>query len=114
MITKKNQWKLQKKLETSFSELYNIKVVMIYSYWISELSGKGRNKTLRLSHNTKIIKYTTALKERTAEPEAILRRFTRSNIQHPTYKALIEQEKAVKTVFLNYLRSEQLRQEIST
>ncbi len=25
MITKKNQWKLQKKLETSFSELYNMK-----------------------------------------------------------------------------------------
>ena len=26
----------------------------------------------------------------TAETEAILRRFTRSNVQHPTYKALAE------------------------
>ena len=38
--------------------------------------------------------------ERTADPEAILRRFTRSNVQHPTYKALAELGKAVKTIFL--------------
>jgi TnpA family transposase len=30
-----------------------------------------------------MVRYTTAMAERTADPEAILRRFTRSNVQHP-------------------------------
>ena len=51
--------------------------------------------------------------ERTADPEVILRRFTRGNVQHPTYKALAELGKAVKTVFLcRYLGDEALRREI--
>ncbi len=33
-----------------------------------------------------MIKYTAALKHGNAEPEAILRRFTRNNVQHPTYR----------------------------
>jgi hypothetical protein len=32
-----------------------------------------------------MIKYTTALRLGTAETEAILRRFTKKNVQHPTY-----------------------------
>lgn len=61
-----------------------------------------------------MIKYATALKQGTANPEAILRRFTRNNIQHPTYRALSELGKAVKTIFLcRYLGSEALRQEIN-
>ena len=32
-----------------------------------------------------MVRYATALAERTADPEAILRRFTRANVQHPTY-----------------------------
>ncbi|ATE60022.1 Tn3 family transposase [Thauera sinica] len=60
-----------------------------------------------------IIKYTTALRLGTAEPEAILRRFTRNNVQHPTYQALAELGKAIKTVFLcRYLHDEGLRHEI--
>ena len=60
-----------------------------------------------------MVRYATALAERTADPEAILRRFTRSNIQHPTYRALAELGKAVKTAFLcRYLGSEALRREI--
>ena len=47
-----------------------------------------------------MVKYTTALRLGTAETEAILRRFTRNNVQHPTYKALSELGRAVKTVFL--------------
>jgi TnpA family transposase len=47
-----------------------------------------------------MIKYTAALRLGTAETEAILRRFTRSNVQHPTYKALAELGKAIKTLFL--------------
>lgn len=60
-----------------------------------------------------MVKYTTALRLRTAETEAILRRFTRKNIQHPTYKAFAELGKAVKTIFLcRYLHDESLRREI--
>jgi TnpA family transposase len=51
---------------------------------------------------------------RTAETESILRRFVRSNIQHPTYKAFAELGKAVKTIFLYlYLHNEDLRREIN-
>src|SRR4051794_14285335 len=61
-----------------------------------------------------IVKYATALRLGTAETEAILRRFTRNNIQHPTYKALAELGKAIKTTFLcRYLQSEALRREVN-
>lgn len=60
-----------------------------------------------------MVQYTTALKQGTADPEAILRRFTRGNVTHPTYKALLELGKAVKTIFLcQYLEQEELRREI--
>jgi TnpA family transposase len=60
-----------------------------------------------------MIKYATALRLGTAETEAILRRFTRTNLQHPTYRALQELGKAIKTIFLcEYLQSEALRREI--
>jgi TnpA family transposase len=60
-----------------------------------------------------MIKYTTALRLGTAETEAILRRFTKKNVQHPTYKAFAELGKAIKTIFLcRYLHSEALRREI--
>ena len=61
-----------------------------------------------------MMKFATALRLATAEPEAILRRFTRHNLTHPTYQALAELGKAVKTIFLcRYLDSEPLRQEIN-
>jgi TnpA family transposase len=42
-----------------------------------------------------------------------LRRFTRNNLQYPTYRALAELGKALKTIFLcQYLTSEALRREI--
>lgn len=60
-----------------------------------------------------MINYTTALKQGTANAEDILRRFTRNNAKHPTYLALAELGRAVKTIFLcRYLASEALRQEI--
>jgi TnpA family transposase len=60
-----------------------------------------------------MVRYATAMAERTADPEAILRRFTRNNVQHPTYKALAELGKAMKTAFLcRYLHDEALRREI--
>jgi TnpA family transposase len=60
-----------------------------------------------------MVKYATALRLGTAETEAILRRFTRNNVQHPTYKALAELGKAIKTIFLcRYMQSIELRREI--
>ena len=60
-----------------------------------------------------MVQYATALRLGTAETEAILRRFTRHNIQHPTYKALAELGRAVQTIFLaRYLHSLALRHEI--
>ena len=60
-----------------------------------------------------MIKYVTALRLGTAETEAIMRRFTRNNVQHPTYKAFMELGRAVKTIFLcDYLHNESLRREI--
>jgi TnpA family transposase len=50
----------------------------------------------------------------TAEPESILRRFTRNHVQHPTYRALVELGKAIKTTFLaRYLHEESLRREVN-
>ena len=60
-----------------------------------------------------MVKYVTALRLGTADAEAILRRFTRNNVQHPTYKAFAELGKAIKTIFLcRYLHNEALRREI--
>ena len=60
-----------------------------------------------------MVRFASALRAGTAETESILRRFTRSNLQHPTYRALSELGRAVKTVFLcEYLREESLRREI--
>jgi TnpA family transposase len=61
-----------------------------------------------------MVKYATALRLGLAEPEAILRRFTRANLKHPTYQALGELGKVIKTIFLcRYLHSEELRREIN-
>jgi len=60
-----------------------------------------------------MVKFATALRLGTAQTEAILRRFTRNNLKHPTYLALAELGKAIKTIFLcDYLDSPQLRREI--
>jgi TnpA family transposase len=60
-----------------------------------------------------MVQYATALRLGTAETDAILRRFTRNNLQHPTYKALVELGKARRTIFLcRYLRLRELRREI--
>jgi TnpA family transposase len=61
-----------------------------------------------------MVRYATALREGTADAEAILRRFTRANQKHPTYRALAELGKAAKTIFLcGYLDSVELRREIN-
>ena len=60
-----------------------------------------------------MVKYATALRLGTADTEDILRRFNRTNVQHPVYRALGEFGKAIKTIFLcRYLHSRELRREI--
>lgn len=69
--------------------------------------------TLIVRQYDEMVRCATALMERTADPGTILRRFTRANVQHPTYRALAELGRAVKTVFLcRYLGSEAPRREI--
>ncbi len=61
-----------------------------------------------------MVKYATALRLGLAETEAILKRFTRGNLKHPTYQALAELCKVIKTIFpCEYLHSEPLRREIN-
>jgi len=61
-----------------------------------------------------MIKYATALRLGTADADTILKRFTRSQFQHPTYRAITELGKAIKTVFLcQYLHEDALRREIN-
>ncbi len=60
-----------------------------------------------------MVKYATALRLGTAATADILHRFTRANLQHPTYKALVELGKALRTTFVcRYLNSLELRREI--
>jgi TnpA family transposase len=60
-----------------------------------------------------MVKYATALRLGTADADTILKRFTRDNLQHPTYQALVELGKAIKTSFLcHYLHAEALRREV--
>ncbi len=60
-----------------------------------------------------IVKYTAAMKAGHADPESILRRCNQNNLKHPTYIALSQLGKVIKTIFIcNYLMHASMRQEI--
>ncbi|GAB2481093.1 hypothetical protein GCM10027187_55830 [Streptosporangium sandarakinum] len=60
-----------------------------------------------------MVKYATALRLGTAEAEQVLRRFTRGGPKHPTYRAIEELGKAVKSIFVaEYIAAQELRREI--
>jgi TnpA family transposase len=61
-----------------------------------------------------LVKYATAINNRTATTEAILRRFTRA-ATHPTYQAMLEVGRAQRTIFLcRYLRSRDEQREVNS
>ncbi|EJQ92773.1 Tn3 family transposase (plasmid) [Bacillus mycoides] len=79
---------------------------------LQEVLSRPINWDLIRQQYEQIIKYATALRLGTASAESILKRFTRDT-KHPTYQALCELGKAIKTIFLcNYLHYEEIRREI--
>jgi TnpA family transposase len=77
------------------------------------LSSRAIQWDLIAQQYDEMVKYATAMRLGIADAEAILRRFTRSDVQHPSYAALAELGKVRKTIFLcNYLHIEDVRREV--
>lgn len=75
---------------------------------------KAINWKLIREQYDEMVKYATAMRLNTADSDAILKRFNRNNYQHPTYKALSELGRVLKTIFLcQYLTDPAIRREIS-
>lgn len=81
---------------------------------IQEITTRSIDWKLIEEQYDEMIKHAVALKIGTATAETIIRKFARSNNQHPTFKAFMELGKAIKTIFLcRYLNSVELRQQIN-
>jgi len=62
-----------------------------------------------------MIKYATAIRTRSAETAAILRRFQQTNLMHPTYQAMLEVGRAQRSIFVaRYLRLRELQRDINS
>ena len=108
-----------------FSLMPRLKAIATQKLYLPEAGMVGRygnltpvlnrpiNWDLIANQYDQIVKYTAALQKGTADADPILKRFTRNNRQHPTYQALAELGRAIKTIFLcEYLESEEIRREI--
>ena len=81
---------------------------------IGDITTRSINWQLIEDQYDEMVKHAVALKIGTSTAETVIRRFARTNYQHPTFKAFIELGKAVKTIFLcRYLNSVELRQQIN-
>lgn len=80
---------------------------------ITDITTRSVNWELILTQYDEMIKFAAGLKVGIATADSIIRQFSKSNYQHPVFKAFLELGKAVKSVFLcRYLGSLGLRQEI--
>jgi TnpA family transposase len=69
--------------------------------------------TLIATQYDDMVRHTAALKIGTAQADVFVRKFSRSNYGHATFKAFIELGRAIKTIFLcRYLDSLELRKQI--
>jgi TnpA family transposase len=80
---------------------------------INAIFGDSINWELIKEQYSQMVKYAAAMKLGYADPESVLRRFSKNNLKHPTYKSLSELGRVIKTIFLcEYLMNESIRQEI--
>lgn len=80
---------------------------------LSSIIPREINWALIALHYDDMVRHIAALKIGTAQADVFVRKFSRSNYSHPTFKAFIELGRAIKTIFLcRYLNSLELRQQI--
>jgi TnpA family transposase len=106
-------FKLMPRLKNIHSQkLYRPKTGVPYPHLQPVLVQKPIDWDLIRRQYDEMVKYATALRLNVADTEAILKQFSK-NSSHPTYKALQELGKVVKTIFLcEYLHVEEVRIEV--
>lgn len=106
-------FKLMPRLKNIGSQkLYKPKTGVGYPHLQPVLGQKPIDWDLIRQQYDEMVKYATALRLSVADTESILKQFSK-NTSHPTYKALQELGRALKTIFLcEYLHFEEVRKEI--
>ena len=80
----------------------------------SAMVGRAIDWDLIAAQYDDVIKYATSIKSNAASTTAILRRFHRTNLMHPTYQAIQEIGRAQRTIFAcRYLQDRDLQREVN-